>query len=238
MIVLDFGPIYTPTGNIAQIDYAQKSADNGSTCIAMKNNNGVLIAVEKPIDSNLYIISEDKRIKKLTRNCVIAATGLLSDMIFFNNLVQRELVGLQGQMAGLPANTAKKVISMHCSEFTRYYGCRPLGVNMLSAVNDSGRYTLYVTDTSSKTREVRGYAVGKGAARAKTELEKINIEELSRKRMIDNAVRILYKCFDPLKDKPFEVEIGILDRSGYREVPREEYIEFVEAYKDLNVDDD
>lgn len=238
MVVLDFGPIYTPTGSIAQIDYAQKCANNGSTCIALKNNSGVLIVVEKPVESNLYIVSEDKRIKKLTKNCIIAATGLLSDTIFFNHIVQGDILQEKNYTEHISAGSIKRIISRHASEFTRYYGCRPLGVNILSAVNDTGVFTLYVTDTSSKTREVYGYAIGKGAARAKTELEKIKISELSYEQMIDNSIRIMYRCFDPLKDKPFELEIGFLGKDGYKEVPREKYAGFIDAYKDLNMDDE
>lgn len=298
MRVLDFGPIYTPTGNIAQIDYAQKAADNGSTVLAISTPSHILFAVEKPVESNLHILSENKRISKLTRNCVIVGTGLLSDMVFFNDIVRREMIDVESYLKGASGVGMRRVVARHSSEFTRYYGCRPLGVNMLSACvesdqigaraskasncpNDVGRtsrasncpndgtnntcenassivlpvgssvsksapvsstpplkLSLFVTDTSSKTREVRAYAIGKGAPRAKTELEKIDTVGLDRRGLIDNSVRILYKCFDPLKDKPFELEIGILGAYGYEEVAEEEYGEFVEAYKDLNVDDD
>ncbi|EJW05007.1 hypothetical protein EDEG_00887 [Edhazardia aedis USNM 41457] len=54
MVVLDFGPIYTDTGNIVQHEYARKCTSNGRTILAIKYSSGILIATENPIDSILY----------------------------------------------------------------------------------------------------------------------------------------------------------------------------------------
>ena len=50
---LDIGPVFTATGNILQVEYAEKAASNGTTFIAMKYKDGILFLSENAIESKL-----------------------------------------------------------------------------------------------------------------------------------------------------------------------------------------
>lgn len=53
----------------------------------------------------------------------------------------------------------------------------------------------------------RGCAVGKGRQLAKTEIEKLKLEEMTVREAVDEAARIIYAVHDDAKDKDFELEV-------------------------------
>jgi hypothetical protein len=47
----------------------------------------------------------------------------------------------------------------------------------------------------------------------------------------------LYKSFDPVKDKPFDIEIGVFTpENSFIRLKKEDYKELVDKYKDFSVD--
>lgn len=257
MSLLDFGPIYTNTGAILQIEYATKSAENGSTVIGINTQYGLIICVEKPIDSPLYKIDDEKRVHKIKSNIIIAGTGMLHDILPLKDVINNTLempLQIRNEISG---NDIKKAVSYSASIFTKYYGMRPIGCHIMFGHSEKNipvdgassckigpdqktkliKTRLFVTDCSSLTKEVKAYAIGKGTSRAKTELEKLDIGSLTLYDAIDQAIRIMYKCFDPLKDKPFLLEVAVLT-DKHREVEKSVVEEIAKNYKDLNVDDE
>ncbi len=53
-----------------------------------------------------------------------------------------------------------------------------------------------------------GCAVGKGRQLAKTEIEKLDLENLTMKDAVDAAAKIIFKVHDDAKDKDFELELS------------------------------
>ncbi|TBU05011.1 putative subunit of proteasome, partial [Hamiltosporidium tvaerminnensis] len=206
--ILDFGPIYTSTGTILQINYAQKCADNGSTCIAIKTKQGIVLAVEKPITSPLYTNKENSRIKKFTDTCYTTYSGLLTDGFCIYNLVKKECYSyIEDVEKDISPAMVKKLLSSYLSFFTVYMGCRPSGCNFITVIVYNNEPFILGSQSSSLTSYYKAHAIGKGSARCKTELEKLDFQNMSVSQMIEHAVRIMYKSYDPLKDKEFDIEI-------------------------------
>lgn len=240
MAILDVSQIYTNTGDILQINYAQKSADNGNTCICLKNKKGVVMIVEKPIESNLYISEKDNKIKKVTDSIFQVASGIETDLWYVNKNLKERLVNEKNDYEldiSFENYRSQLVDIIHI--FTRYNSARPLGINILSMIKYKDEYKICKSDSSGKSVFYKSTVIGKGSRIVKTELEKLNIEELDIKNMVKNAIRILYKSYDPLKDKPFDIEVGIMadETNGeFIRLKHEEYAEFIEQYKDYSVD--
>jgi 20S proteasome subunit alpha 7 len=239
--ILDFGPIYTQTGNLLQMDYAQKCADSGSTCIGIKTKTGVVLAVEKPIISPLHLGQHDKRIKQVAPNCLMVYTGLLSDGGYIYQYVKDGIYSEAKDMEEeeVSPGVYKRVLSENLNIFGTYMGCRPIGCNFMSAIAYRGEFKLLGGDPTSKTSFYKGYAMGKGAQRAKTELEKLDFDNLGMQDAIDSCVRIMYKSYDPLKDKEFEVEMGCISvDTGYlfKEISCNDLGPLIEKYKDISID--
>ncbi|KAG0442175.1 putative proteasome subunit alpha type-7 [Dictyocoela muelleri] len=235
---LDFGPIYTSTGGIAQIEYAQKCADNGNTCICLKTKTGIFIFVERPI-SKLLINSNS--IYKLTDKCIVAMSGLLSDTKWPLQEIKETLIYHKKYFGSeIDKEIIKSKFTSITSIFTKTFGLRVLGVNFLLALNYKDEYHVLSSDCTSKMRAYKSWAIGKGASRAKTELEKIDLEQLSDKQAIEEGIRIMYLTHDPLKDMPFEVEICSITKDNDNQIKwleKNEFEEFVQKFQELTVDD-
>ncbi|EOB13915.1 hypothetical protein NBO_52g0006 [Nosema bombycis CQ1] len=55
--------------------------------------------------------------------------------------------------------------------------------------------------------------------------------------LVENGIRILYKSFDSVKDKPFDIEIGVFTpENSFIRLKKEDYKELVDKYKDFSVD--
>lgn len=237
-MLLDFGPIYTNTGNLLQLDYSKKAVGLGSTCIGFRYNDGIIIAAENPIDSPLYKVPT--RIQELGPNIFSVSTGLLSDSIFITETIKKNIHDQSLELDTLiNFQTYKRIISNLVSLFTKYYSTRPVGCAFMTAVYDES-FHLLTTEPSSLTQECVGYTIGKGMQRGNTEIEKLNTDNLDLKQAMEHVVRILYKSYDPLKDKNFSVEICYMDRESKGKMVRvdeNEVSEIVEMYKDLSIDE-
>lgn len=65
-----------------------------------------------------------------------------------------------------------------------------------------------------------GYALGKGARAAKTEIEKLKFGERTVEESLGLVAKILLCVHDDSKDKPMEVELSVVSEgSGWKHVP-------------------
>lgn len=242
MSLLDFGPIYTTTGNISQITYAQKSADSGDTCIAIKSKYGIVMAAEKPKNSQLYISESDERIKKVSNNVSLLSSGLITDAVY----IQRRLkdAAMEYKKAfeeDITFESVKNALLQNVHVFTRYMGVRALGANFLTAVHKNNEFKLLTTDCSGKTSYYKANCLGRSSRRAKTELEKLEMDDMSVEDLINNAVRIIFMCYDPSKDKEFDIEIGVMSVETHgklRKLSDDEVSVYMDKYRHISVDDE
>lgn len=242
MVELDFSNIYSSTGKVIQIQYAQKAADSGSTIIAMQNSSGTVMLVAKPIVSPLHVQETDCRIKKLSDSIHIAYTGILTDGFFIYNVCKRAVRNYISRFQKEPSvEFIKRTLSDYLYIFTEYSSVRVIGANFLVIMRDENKYKVLSADCSGKVTEYYGRAYGAGQRRAQTELEKLDLESMSTADMIDQGVRVLFKCFDPLSDLKFNVEAGFIsdDSEGeFIKVDQTKIDEIIDKYKDVSVDDD
>eukprot|EP00163_Fabomonas_tropica_P002632 TRINITY_DN1203_c0_g1_i1.p2 TRINITY_DN1203_c0_g1~~TRINITY_DN1203_c0_g1_i1.p2 ORF type:complete len:137 (-),score=49.97 TRINITY_DN1203_c0_g1_i1:85-495(-) len=62
-----------------------------------------------------------------------------------------------------------------------------------------------------------GIAIGKGKQAAKTEVEKLKLDELTCKDALFEVAKIIHSVHDEVKDKDFELDLSwICEASGYR----------------------
>ena len=69
----------SPDGQIFQIDYAGKAAENSGTAIAIRGKDGVVFAVEKIVTSKLYEKGANRRIFNIDTHIGMASAGLVTD---------------------------------------------------------------------------------------------------------------------------------------------------------------
>lgn len=242
MVELDFSNIYSSTGKILQVQYAQKAADTGSTILAMCNRDGVVILVVKPVISPLHVQASDHRIKKMCNNTYIAYTGLLNDGMLISDIAKKVARDYVSRFrCDPPVEFIKRTISDYIYMFTEYSSSRVIGAKFLVAVRDKGSYKVLSADCSGKVTEYYAFSCGAGHRRAQTELEKLDLGSMNTNDMIDQGIRILFRCHDPLSDVKFNVEAGFMsgDSDGeFVRVDQSKIDDLIEKYKDISIDDE
>lgn len=242
MTELDFSNIYSSTGKIIQQRYAQKAVDAASTILAMRNSKGAVLVVAKPIASKLYVQESDHRIEKISENVYMAYTGLLPDGLFIADICQRAARGYKkNTQSPVNASFFRETLGNHLYMFTQYQSVRVVGASFLSIMKEGAEYRVIGADCSGKTSEYRGYACGTGDKRAQTELEKLELETMEVKDMIDSGIKTLYLCHDALSDTKFSIEVGVIsdDTDGeFVRLAQSSVDQIAEKYKDISMDGD
>lgn len=237
---LDYGNIYSPNGSIIQHKYAQKAVDSGSTMIAMRSSRGAVMLVTKPIISNLRVLENDHRIKKVASNVFMCYTGVLTDGLIIHDICKKAVRDYQSNFDSLISTQYfKKILSEYLYIFTSNIGIRTIGASIFTIVKEKDDYKLLFSDPTGKVSRWNACAAGAGERRAFTELEKLNLEDMSLKEMIDQGIKILYKSYDPLSDVKFEIEVGQIGLETDGEFVRVNPIDIssiVEKYKNLSID--
>lgn len=239
---LDFCAIYTTTGQIDQISYAQKAVDSGDTCIGIRSRHGVVLIAEKPRISPLYVLESDEKVRRIMGTVAMTHTGVVSDGLYVLGAVRDSVLQYKGDLGEDPS---PGIVKMYLNDifhyFTRNVNLRILGTNTLTSVYKDNKFSLLYTDCSGRTLSYKAMCIGKGARRIKTELEKLEIDGLGVEDMVDVGVKTLYMAHDPSKDKEFDIEVGIASVDGggvLRKLKREEIQVFVDKYSHISVDED
>ncbi|KAJ2836390.1 putative proteasome subunit alpha type-7 [Coemansia erecta] len=234
---------YSPDGRVFQVEYAQKAVDNSGTAIGLRVKGGVVLAVEKIKHSRLLVPNSNKRIMTAGKHIGVASAGWMSDT---RHLVKRTRDEAHNYHDIYKTNAPAKIIAermgMYVQAYTLYSAVRPFGVSTILACIDEDGPQLYMIEPSGQYVGYRGCAAGKGKQAAKTEIEKLNLEELTVREAVKEAARIIYAAHDDAKDKLFELELSwICEESNnlHTHVPQDVLDEAIEhAEKALDDDDE
>ncbi|MCO5583434.1 hypothetical protein L7F22_037345 [Adiantum nelumboides] len=221
---------YSPDGRIFQIEYAQKAVESAGTVIAIKCKDGIVLGIEKLIDSKMLLngdeSSTNRRIFTIDEHIGLATAGLVADGRHLANRAREEASNFNDTYRfNCPLKvTLSDRLSLYISAYTLYSSVRPFGgINHLGW-NRSG-WSFHLHDrTFWCILGYHGTAIGKGRQLARTEIEKLNLGELSCEEGVDKVAEIIYKVHDDSKDKDFEMElawIGPQSSNKFQLVPKE-----------------
>lgn len=229
---IDVSGRYTDTGNILQIEYARKAAAKGHTVIGIAYEGGVVLAVDKKSPSKLVDIERLLYIESISDAYVIGYTGLGHDSFVLKHelknycikmLEEREREPLEEEMLGR--------IREYLSHFSSYMSWRPVGCEFLLSSQNKDGVSLFHIDPSGSVNRCSAYAVGIGAQAAKTELEKIHTEIVTRDNAVEAAVRVLHLSKDELAEGSYVIEmVEISEEEGIKRVSKEEIKRLSEGF--------
>merc|ERR1719506_3259512 len=93
--------------------------------------------------------------------------------------------------------------------YTLYSAVRPFGATiMLGSWTEVAGPKLFCIEPSGTSYGYLGCAAGKAKQAAKTEIEKIDLKNMTCKDLIKEAAKIIYMVHDEVKDKMFELELS------------------------------
>ncbi|EED44479.1 26S Proteasome core subunit-alpha-3 [Enterocytozoon bieneusi H348] len=241
MRLLDIGNKYNENGKNLQIEYAQKLLSKASGCIGIKNSKGAVLFSLKPIITNLKIYNFDENIIKINENCYITGTGLDPDKIFIIEQLKDIAKDYKKNLGeDITGEYLKVCLNNLIIQFNSLMNARVLGAEFIIMKKEHNDYLIYLVKNTGSILRYKGAVIGSIERRAKTELEKIDLEQFSLEEMIEAGIRTFYKCFDPLVDKEFTLEIGIIGdetNGAYYKLQPQEMEKYISKYCDLTVDD-
>jgi 20S proteasome subunit alpha 7 len=200
---------YSPDGRIFQVEYANKAVENSGTAIGLRVKDGVVLAVEKLVHSKLLVPVVNRRIQTIDKHIGLATAGLLADGRHLSNRARDEAANYRDQYrAPTPVKNLTQRLGHFVQAYTLYSSVRPFGISTIIAGVDTDGPALFVVEPSGVYYGYHGAAVGKGRQLAKTELEKLNLKELTTREAVIEAARIIYLVHDDAKEKEFELEMS------------------------------
>jgi 20S proteasome subunit alpha 7 len=217
----DYSPtIYSPDGRIFQVEYAGKAVEKGGTVIGLKCADGVILAVEKLQISKMMIQSSNRRIYSADRHVGIALSGYNTDSRYIAKHAAAECRNYKSTYdAPIPSKVYNDRMSLFVHSHTCYWWLRPFGVSMISAVYDEEEEEafLHMTDNKGISYRYFGCATGKGKRSATTEIEKLDLPNMTCREGLQAAAKILETVHDDVKEKPFTFECSwICAESGWQ----------------------
>ncbi|KAF9263554.1 20S proteasome subunit [Marasmius fiardii PR-910] len=200
---------YSPDGRIFQVEYANKAVENSGTAIGLRVKDGIVLAVEKLVHSKLLIPEANRRIQTVDKHIGMAPAGLLADGRQLANRLRDESASYRDNFrAPAPLKYVADRLGSYMQVYTLYSSVRPFGISTIVGGIDESGPSLYVIEPSGVFYGYYGAAVGKGRQLAKTELEKLNLSELSTRQAVMEAARIIHLVHDDSKEKDFELEMS------------------------------
>uniref|UniRef100_A0A8C1I9S0 Proteasome subunit alpha type n=2 Tax=Cyprinus carpio TaxID=7962 RepID=A0A8C1I9S0_CYPCA len=226
---------FSPDGRVFQVEYAMKAVENSSTAIGIRCKDGVVFGVEKLILSKLYEQGSNKRIFNIDRHVGMAVAGLLADARSLSEVSREEAsnfrsnyghdIPLKNEEIKIRHKHLADRVAMYVHAYTLYSAVRPFGCSfILGSYDEDDGPQLYMVDPSGISYGYWGCAIGKAKQAAKTEIEKLQMKEMTCRELVKEVAKIIYIVHDEVKDKAFELElswVGEVTKGRHELVPKD-----------------
>ncbi|KAI3367366.1 hypothetical protein L3Q82_026176, partial [Scortum barcoo] len=201
---------FSPDGRVFQVEYAMKAVENSSTAIAIRCKDGVVFGVEKLVLSKLYEEGSNKRIFNIDRQTRWHVAGLLADARSLADVAREEASSFRSNYGhDIPLKHLSDRVAMYVHAYTLYSAVRPFGCSfILGSYDKDDGPQLYMVDPSGISYGYWGCAIGKAKQAAKTEIEKLQMKEMTCRELVKEVAKIIYIVHDEVKDKAFELELS------------------------------
>ncbi|KAK9455061.1 nucleophile aminohydrolase [Dipodascopsis uninucleata] len=234
--------VFSPDGRNFQVEYASKAVESDGTAIGIKCADGIVLAVEKLVSSKLLVPGANKKIQTIDRHVGVAYSGLTPDGRHFVSQGRSEAnTWRRTYKVPIGLNTLTDRLAGYVQAYTLYSSVRPFGISaIVGGVDESGPH-LYMIEPSGAYWGFLGAATGKGRQAAKSELEKLDLPNISARDAVKAAAKIIYIAHDDSKDKDFELEISWVSESetkGLHEFVPKELLEEAERLAKQDDDDE
>lgn len=190
---------FSPQGRIFQVEYAIEAIKLGSTAIGIRTDEGVVLAVEKRLESPLLEPSSIRKIVEIDRHVGAAQSGLIADA---KTLIDRARVNAQSHTFTYEEPIPVRSLTQGVCDLALSFGeggedrimSRPFGVALLIAgCDDVAGPQLYTTDPSGNFVQYKAKAIGSASEGSQKRLE----QEFDKDMTLETAQKL---SLDILKD--------------------------------------
>ena len=212
---------FSPDGRLYQVEYARESVKRGTTTVGLIYKDGVVLIVDKRIQSKLVITDSIEKMYQIDNHVGITTSGLVADA---RQLVDRARVQCQiNRMTygdAIPVSTLVKKMCDYKQSYTQYGGARPFGTALLIAGIDDEGVHLYETDPSGAYQSYHAGAIGRGRSSVIDHFESKWKAGMTKNAAIKLGLEALRESLEDDLN-PDTVEIASVDKDGYSKMDTE-----------------
>lgn len=236
---------FSPDGRVFQVEYAAKAVENSGTCLGIRCSDGVVLAVEKTVVSKMLVAGTLRRAHLIDHHATMVVCGLISDGRVIVDQARSEAERYKDFYGrAIPGHVLADRVAHFVHLYTLHWHVRPFGCAVLLGVAGKGEPELYMVEPSGMSYRYYACAYGKGKQAARTELEKLKLNEEGKaaftcEKGVETLIRILVKVHDEAKDKDYEIEAIQANVDGDAKMVSREVIEkhHAEAKAEAEADD-
>lgn len=199
---------YSPDGRIFQIDYAQKCVDKGPTCLAFVCKDGIVMGAQKSKLSKMLVHGTNKRSYAISKTAACVVSGMVPEGRNVLSQARHEAQSYKKNYGeAIPGHILADRMGFYFHRYTLYASLRPLGTSMLLANYEPIEGpTLFSVEPSGLVQKWSGRASGKGRQLANTEIEKLDLKNMTCQEALFHCAKILHKVYD--ETRAFELELS------------------------------
>ncbi|MHA1357196.1 MAG: archaeal proteasome endopeptidase complex subunit alpha [Candidatus Helarchaeota archaeon] len=169
--------MYSPDGRIIQVEYAKEAVRRGSSVIAIRSHEGIVILAESRSYSRL--LEANEKIAQIDDNLCIAFSGLLADS---KVLITEARVHAQIQKITYGEECDVESLATHLSKLAQHitqFGGRPFGLSIIIAGINNSKPELCVVEPSGAQHRAMAIAIGRNDNEFMSFLEENYTSDLS-----------------------------------------------------------
>ncbi|KAG9127325.1 proteasome component pup2 [Ceratobasidium sp. 392] len=169
---------FSPEGRLFQVEYAIEAIKLGSTTVGIKTKEGVVLGVEKRVQSPLLEASSIEKIMEIDTHLGCAMSGLTADA---RTMIDHARLTSQNHAFTYNEQIKVESVTQAVCDLALRFGesmdnedammSRPFGVALLIAGIDELGPQLYHTDPSGTFVRYEAKAIGSGSEAAQSELQ-------------------------------------------------------------------
>ncbi|MHA1651513.1 MAG: archaeal proteasome endopeptidase complex subunit alpha [Candidatus Helarchaeota archaeon] len=151
--------MYSPDGRIIQVEYAKEAVRRGSSVIAIKCKEGIVILAESRSYSKL--IEPNEKVSQIDDNLYLAFSGLLADS---RVLINEARVFAQIHKITYGEECDVETLAGYLSKLAQritQFGGRPFGLTLIIAGVNNSAPELTVIEPSGAKHNARAIAIGR-----------------------------------------------------------------------------
>ena len=222
--------VFSPDGKLFQVQYAQEAVKRGLTALAVKVEEGVVLAAEKLARSKLVEEISIEKIFQIDEHIGAAASGLIADARILIDLARIEAqINRLRYDEPISVQTLAKRIGDIKQLYTQHGGVRPFGARLLIAGVGPDSSHLFETDPSGVVAAYKAHAIGGGAPTAIEVLEREYDEKASLERARVLALKALRTAVEGALT-PERVEMAVVETKTrkFRSLTSEEIAKYMQ----------
>uniref|UniRef100_A0A1I8I2Y8 Proteasome subunit alpha type n=2 Tax=Macrostomum lignano TaxID=282301 RepID=A0A1I8I2Y8_9PLAT len=218
---------FSPEGRLFQVEYAIEATKLGSTGIGIQTSEGVVLAVEKRVTSNLLVPSSIEKIFEVDKHIGCAVSGLVADA---RTLIERARVeathhwfvhGEQIHVEDVTRSVSNMALAFG-DDASKGAMSRPFGVALLFAGVDPTGPRLFHMDPSGTYINYQAKAIGSGHEGAQQQLEEAYHSGMSLRDALVLALKILKQVMEEKLDMTNVEVVTVTPDRKYHLLAKEE----------------